>query len=212
MNINIIIESKEFNQGVYGIRWRYHQDENNVYWYNFDDVVDMLALKWKVGCKLYDEFLYGNEKIMFEDCNNSHKTYEETRFISSSGFDRLLNHENERHKQVRSAKLRLECRELNDELIAEVDKLYSLSHSPLQDYEAIGNSINKLYQLDSVQHALGLESDKEELVNEWRESLYNDEVDEVIMKRKNEEVKIYKKNPNYNGQSTCPSWLRSIVK
>ena len=73
--INTDICSKNFNQGVYDIRWRYHIDEIGMYWYNYDDVTTMLAIKRKVACKLYDEFLIDTEKVIFYDSNNDSPNY-----------------------------------------------------------------------------------------------------------------------------------------
>ena len=222
MIINTTIHSKEFNQGVYAIRWRYHVDEYGTYWYNFNDVVDMLALKWKVACKLYDEFLNDNEKIIFEDSNNDTINYSniETKFISSTGFDRLMKNEDERHNRVKEAKMRLEFGEYNNELTDEVNNLHLLINQPLKNHQEIISSIDKLYYSDYRQHAVDNCNDdviykndelKELLIKAYDEDrLVDFTIEEVSLNLKKRKV-LYKRKSKLQ-ESTCPSWLKSIVK
>lgn len=221
MFINTTICSKEFNQGIYAIRWRYHVDEYGTYWYNFNDVVDMLALKWKTACKLYDEFLNDNEKIIFEDSNNDCVDYRniETKFISSTGFDRLMKNEDERHNRVKEAKKRLEFGEYNNELTDDVYKLYELVNQPLKNHMEIIKSIDKLYYSDYRQCAINNLDDnivnktdelKEKIIKAYDEDrLIDFTIEEEIPTLNKRKNVVYKR---YTGPSTCPSWIRNVVK
>ena len=136
MTINTIIHSQNFDQGIFGINFRYHIDENGQYWYNFDDIVEVLALKWRVANKIYDDMINEEDKMVFEDSNNKNTNFVssvEYRFITSESFDMLLDHETERIKQVREAKLRLEFIDYRKELKEDIDKLNKLAESPLED-------------------------------------------------------------------------------
>lgn len=230
MVINTVIHSKEFNQGVYAIRWRYHVDEYGTYWYNFNDVVEILALKWKIASKLYDEFLYDNEKIIFEDSNNnSNELYctTETKFISSSGFDRLLDHENERHNRVRDAKLRLEFENYDGKLSEDVCNLYKLVNQPLKDHKEIIKSIDNLYYSDYRQSAIDNCNDdvvykNDDLKNMLIKAYDEDRLIDFTIEEEEEEDeersfnlkkrKIEYKRKRTTQESTCPSWLKNIVK
>lgn len=215
-----IIKSKEFTHGVYEIGWRYHQDELGVYWYNYSDVIDVIKLKWKEACKLYEEFLSDNEKFIFEDCNNNHHNYVETQFISSNGFDRLLQHENERNNTIRKIKLEMECKEFDDDLKQEVNNLQRLVNEPIMDFNKIGHSVDKLWHMKSVQQGMGLDSEKEELLESIRQDVYSfdyiDAMDIVFEIKKRPEDELEAKEVLYQRQipkeSSCPSWLKDVIR
>jgi hypothetical protein len=221
MNIETMIKSEDYDFGVYGISWKYHKDENGTYWYKFEDVVDVIKLKWKEACKLYDEFLTDDEKFTFEDCNNDLSLFNPTKFISSSGFDRLLQHEDERNNTIRKVKLQMECKKFDENLINEVNKLQKLvNHPTLVDYKLVGESVNKIYHMESIQHGLGLDPEKEELIEDIRKEIYDYDIDAVDivfeMKKKPEaddpEIReiLYQKHKDQ--ESTYPSWLKDILR
>ena len=221
MNIETMIKSENYDFGVYGISWKYHKDEDGVYWYKFDDVVNAMKLKWKVACKLYNEFLTDAEKFTFNDCNNNHYNYVETNFISSTGFDRLLQHEDERNNTIRKVKLQMECKEFDENLTNEVDSLYRLIHQPLVDYKLVGEAVNRIHSMETIQYSLGLDPEKEELLGDIREEVYNlDEIDAVDiifeMKKKpeadNSEYRELLYQKHRGQESTCPSWLKDIIR
>lgn len=216
-----MIKSKEFVHGMYEIGWRYHQDETGVYWYNYSDVIDVIQLKWKEACKLYEEFLKDNEKFTFEDCNNAHYNYVETQFISSDGFDRLLQHENERNNKIRKIKLEMECKEFDDDLKQEVDNLQRLVNEPLMDFNKIGHSVDKLWHMKSVQQGMGLNPEKEELLEDIRDEVYSfediDAIDLIFEMNKkpgadNQELREILYQRHKGQESTCPSWLKDVIR
>ena len=216
-----MIKSKEFTHGVYEIGWRYHQDEFGVYWYNYSDVINVIELKWKVACKLYNEFLKDDEKFTFEDCNNEFHEFNLTNFISSDGFDRLLQHENERNNKIRKIKLEMDCKEYVDELKHEIDNLQRLVNEPIMDFNKIGDSVDRLWHMKSVQQGIGLDFEKEELLEDIRNEVYSldyiDAVDVIFeMKKKpgtdDPEIRelLYQKHKGQ--ESTCPSWLKEVIR
>ena len=224
MTINTIIHSQNFDQEIFGINFRYHIDENGQYWYNFDDIVEVLALKWRVANKIYDDMINEEDKIVFEDSNNKNTNFVssvEYRFITSESFDMLLDHETERIKQVREAKLRLEFIDYRKELKEDIDKLNKLAESPLEDLLEIARRIDKVYNSEPIKEILikdkNLDPSKEKLIEEIREDIYEYMDEETY----DVEVQFIKKRPEYNKQvryrkhkveSTCPSWLKSVVK
>ena len=224
MTINTIIHSQNFDQGIFGINFRYHIDENGQYWYNFDDIVEVLALKWRVANKIYDDMINEEDKMVFEDSNNknTHSVLSaEYRFITSESFDMLLDHETERIKQVREAKLRLEFIDYRKELKEDIDKLNKLAESPLEDLLEIARRIDKVYNSEPIKEILikdkNLDPSKEKLIEEIREDIYEYMDEETY----DVELQFIKKRPEYNKQvryrkhkieSTCPSWLKSVVK
>ena len=224
MTINTIIHSQNFDQGIFGINFRYHIDENGQYWYNFDDIVEVLALKWRVANKIYDDMINEEDKIVFEDSNGKNTNFvssAEYRFITSESFDMLLDHETERIKQVREAKLRLEFVDYRKELKEDIDKLNKLAESPLEDLLEIARRIDKVYNSDPIKEILikdkNLDPSKEKLIEEFREDVYeymDEETYEI-------EIQLIKKKSDCDKQiryrkhkieSTCPSWLKDVVK
>ena len=224
MTINTIIHSQNFDQGIFGINFRYHIDENGQYWYNFDDIVEVLALKWRVANKIYDDMINEEDKIVFEDSNGKNTNFvssAEYRFITSESFDMLLDHETERVKQVREAKLRLEFVDYRKELKEDINKLNKLAESPLEDLLEIARKVDKVYNSEPIKEILikdkNLDPSKEKLIEEFREDVYEYMDEETY----DVEVQFLKKRPEYNKQvryrkhkieSTCPSWLKDVVK
>lgn len=224
MTINTIIHSQNFDQGIFGINFRYHIDEYGRYWYNFDDIVEVLALKWRVANKIYDDMINEEDKIIFEDSNDKNTNFvtsSKYRFITSESFDMLLDHETERIKQVREAKLRLEFVDYRKELKEDIDRLNKLAGSPLEDLLEIARRIDKVYNSDPIKEILikdkNLDPSKEKLIEEFREDVYEYMDEETY----DVEVQFIKKRPEYNKQvryrkhkieSTCPSWLKDVVK
>ena len=225
MTINTIIHSQNFDQGIFGINFRYHIDENGQYWYNFDDIVEVLALKWRVANKIYDDMINEEDKILFEDSNDKNTNFVSSskyRFITSESFDMLLDHETERIKQVREAKLRLEFVDYRKELKEDINKLNKLAESPLEDLLEMARRIDKVYNSDPIKEILikdkNLDPSKEKLIEEFREDVYEYMDEETY----DVEVQFIKKRPEYNNtqvryrkhkiESTCPSWLKDVVK
>ena len=224
MTINTIIHSQNFDQGIFGINFRYHIDENGQYWYNFEDIVEVLGIKWRVANKIYDNMLNEDDKIIFKDSNNKNTCFNsniEYNFITSESFDRILENETERVKQVKEAKLRLEFVDYRKELKEDIDKLNKLAESPLEDLLEIARRIDKVYNSDPIKEILikdkNLDPSKEKLIEEFREDVYEYMDEETY----DVEVQFIKKRPEYNKQvryrkhkieSTCPSWLKSVVK
>ena len=224
MTINTIIHSQNFDQGIFGINFRYHIDENGQYWYNFDDIVEVLALKWRVANKIYDDMINEEDKILFEDSNDKNTNFVSStayRFITSESFDMLLDHETERVKQVREAKLRLEFIDYRKELKEDIDRLNKLATSPLEDLIEIARKVDKVYNSEPIKEILikdkNLDPSKEKLIEEFREDVYEYMDEETY----DVEVQFIKKRPEYNKhiryrkhkiESTCPSWLKDVVK
>ena len=224
MTINAIIHSQNFDQEIFGIRFRYHVDENGQYWYNFEDIVEVLGIKWRVANKIYDSKINENDKIIFSDSNNDsiNDCNLDFKFITSESFDMLLDHETERFNQVREAKLRLEFVDYRKELKEDIDRLNKLAASPLEDLLEIARGIDKVYNSEPIKEILikdkNLDPSKEKLIEEFREDVYeymDEETHDV-------EVQFIKKRPEYNNtqvryrkhkiESTCPSWLKDVVK
>ena len=225
MTINTIIHSQNFDQGIFGINFRYHIDENGQYWYNFDDIVEVLALKWRVANKIYDDMINEEDKIIFEDSNNKNTNFVSSikyRFITSEAFDIILKNNSERIKQVREAKLRLEFVDYRKELKEDIDRLNKLAASPLEDLLEIARKVDKVYNSEPIKEILikdkNLDPSKEKLIEEFREDVYEYMDEETY----DVEVQFIKKRPEYNNtqvryrkhkiESTCPSWLKEVVK
>lgn len=224
MTINTIIHSQNFDQEIFGINFRYHIDENGQYWYNFDDIVEVLALKWRVANKIYDDMINEEDKMVFEDSNNKNTNFVssvEYRFITSESFDMLLDHETERIKQVREAKLRLEFIDYRKELKEDIDKLNKLAGSPLEDLLEIARRIDKVYNSEPIKEILikdkNLDPSKEKLIEEIREDIYeymDEETYEIEMQliKKKSDCDKQVRYRKHKVESTCPSWLKSVVK
>lgn len=195
----------------------YVDNETGVWWYAFMDVLNSINFSRRAGEKHYYK-IDDCDKCNFYDKGFINDYGEnmpsERSFISYNALMNLLNRNFKRMNAFAKVVNKLygykEIKSSNDgieEAVCNLRHCYDTG-----DLEGIFIEAEKLVNSEVGMVMLNKDKDKEELVNEWSEALYNDEIDEVIMKRKDEEVKIYKKNPNYNGQSTCPSWLRSIVK
>lgn len=195
----------------------YVDNETGIWWYAFMDVLNSINFSRKAGEKYYYKIddcdkcdFY--DKGFIDEYGDNHPS--ERSFISYNALMNLLDRNFKRMnafaKVVNKVYGYKEIKSSNDgieEAVCNLRHCYDIG-----DLEGVFIEAEKLVNSEVGMVMLNKDKDKEELVNEWCEALYNDEIDEVIMKRKNEEVKIYKKNSNYNGQSTCPSWLRDIVK
>ena len=223
MTINTIIHSQNFDQAIFGIRFRYHVDENGQYWYNFEDIVEVLGIKWRVANKIYDSKINENDKIIFSDSNNDgiNDCNLDFKFITSESFDMLLDHETERIKQVREAKLRLEFVDYRKELKEDIDKLNKLAESPLEDLLGIARRIDKVYNSEPIKEILikdkNLDPSKEKLIEEFREDVYeymDEETYEIEIQliKKKSDCDKHVRYRRHNVESTCPSWLKSVVK
>lgn len=215
------------------VEFKYWIDANNNWWYCYEDICEMIELGHKKSRKILDEFLYEEEKCLCEDLNNfnSHgcQSSQVRDFITSEAVHRLIQRNNERNnniiKAIDNLETKLDSQELyNNELNPKLKKLKNQLNASYCDYEEIFIQIHDLMQTDSAKDILYkaniIDKEKEEIVDECREVIYNyDDIDDIYF---DGVVKLNKRNDSYrqrvirqlskSKESTCPKWLINIVK
>ena len=102
----------------------------------------------------------------------------------------------------------------------EVNNLQRLVNEPIMDFNKIGYSVDKLWHMKSVQQGMGLDSEKEELLESIRQDVYSfdyiDALDIVFEMKKRPEDELEVKEVLYQRQipkeSSCPSWLKDVIR
>lgn len=234
------ITSIDFKKYIGKIRveFKYWIDENNKWWYCYDDITTILELSARAADKLLSEYILEDEKIIYEDRNTYNECYDNNviqarQFISSEAVHRLVHRNNERNnrliKTINNLESDFKSNELYDDNVRDLcDSLATtISNGKFQnfyDYEEVFAQAYELVQTPTAQDILDkvgkIDKEKEELVYEFRDYIYDDYYDEIeinvhLSKRKDcesdEERELrYKKNKNI--ASTMPSWLKDVVK
>ena len=204
---------------------RYLIDENNVYWYIYDEITDILMLTDRAKTNIYNNWLKTNEKdIIIYKKPLSEETFR-SKFITIEGLSRLINRNNKRANNILKAIINNESTESvdYDEFNNNLTELYHKMQN--DDYVGITQSIRDIKSSNTFKDILckydiNYKRENEDLIDEFRNYIYDDyyddiEIDVKLTKRKDNELdeeKEIKYKRNKDKKSTCPSWLKEIVK
>jgi hypothetical protein len=206
------------------VQIRYHI-LNNEFWYSYQDLCKQVGLNENIAHTWLNRDIAESDKIVFEDRNNYDKhgiqhttpmdfvTSEVAHMIVKQHSDYVTARDKNILKAINNLEYRCdenydELKEMSDLIINSFNKC-DYEEAICQCYDFINTDCarNVLEQRDKIV------KEKEELLDMIRYELYDDDYEEIIMKPKsNNETKVFKKRHKYNGESTCPSWIRNIVK
>ena len=198
----------------------FHIDESGDYCRDYDKICEVLIIPKRTKDNWFSKFEVEGMATVFSDLSNSNRC---TKFITTEAYNMMINREYEKargilkefivHETKESddfSEFKYELNELkrsfnSDDMIDSICAIRDISNS--NAYKEALSKYDKKYDLD-----------KEKIVDEFREDIYDNDVEEVqwnmLRKKKDaptsEEIKKkYKKN---KGNSTCPSWIKDLIK
>jgi hypothetical protein len=204
----------------------YVDNETGAWWYAFMDVLNSINFSRKAGEKYYYE-IDDCDKCNFYDKGFVNDYGEnmpsERSFISYNALMNLLDRNFKRMnafaKVVNKVYGYKEIKSSNDgieEAVCNLRHCYDIG-----DLEGVFIEAEKLVNSEVGTVMLNKDKDKEEIIeqtDDQRQELI-DAYDEgrlieykIRPKEESDGMILYKKHPNCHKESTCPSWLRSIVK
>lgn len=203
---------------------RFFIDENDVYWYNYDELANMLMLTKRAKDDIY-KGLNNYEKTVFSDSNYIIGGNVRSKFITTDAVSRIINRNNRKANNILKTIINNESTDCND--YSEFDSCLNQLYSSIRMNDTVGivQSIRDISTSDTFKDTLckydrNYKREYEDLVDEFRNYIYDDYYDEIeidvkLCKRKEsesyEERELeYKRNKN--NKLTCPSWIRNVVK
>lgn len=189
---------------------KHHKDELGNHWYDYRDLCDEVLIPDRERKNIFYNWI--------DECDRKEVRFDCSlvKLISAEGFRQIIERNFERGMKIYKDLINLEFRgeefdnlkDKFDELgkaisngdVMEIFNNFELIHSDVEYKEALCN-YNPNFNMYN-----------EAVIENIRYEMYNDQTDEIILKKKGCDQVIFKKNPKYNGQSTCPSWLRDVVK
>lgn len=232
------IESSNYEREINGVMvtYRYWVSVENVFWYSYDDICDFLELNDRTKNYLYENKINDNDKESTYD-TNSQDNYNYSRndlvkWISSNAIHQLIKRNNKRQHVLMKSINNLECVEdahttydEGIELRGRLERAFKAYNE--DDYEECFGQMYVMTNTKTVKdtlHKIGLiDIEKENIVDMIREDIYSydleeiDEIDLVVTKRKNlddeEQIKtMYSKRRKSGEKSSCPDWIKNVVK
>ena len=190
------VTSKNYNGVVEGvsISYRYFVNDQDVWWYCFDDIVEFIHMNENYANSLYNN-LPDNEKGIFEDYNyydEYGKCRAKTRsFVTSNVVRDFIERNNKRNNILIKSMNNLEFKEdahekyfEDDELANSIEKLHDALHN--KDYEEMANQIYDIYHSESTYNILdkfkdGFDKEIEYAVDMIRDKLYEEDIKCILM-------------------------------
>lgn len=233
--ITITSETYEEWNKLYGkMSIKYWIDNNNVYWYAYEDICDILELKNQIANKLYNTIVNEEEKCVTYDRNNfdHHNVHQETvrEWITSDALRRLIKRNNDRNnlliKTINNLEVVCDSHDLYEEdedLVAKIKATVQAANA--RDYEVYYYLLNEQCKSKTCRDVLDklgvINKQNEEIVDEFRKDLYDpycEEIEWCVVTKKpetpNEEERrtLYKKHKEEGKKSTCPTWLKDCLR
>ena len=214
-------------------------DENNVRWYDFEKLVNSLKIKYGYANELYGEIEDCN-KDKFEVLSKYGRS-EKKRFITSEAICKLLNSARESLIVVNdflNAIIKDEKHESVDYDVYEQQVVILSNAINLHDDENICKAARQIMKTDVCKNTLDkldptFDKEKEELIEAIRCDIYNaeseilavdlimeididnEESNETMYKRPdadNHELREILYQRHKGQESSCPSWLKEIIR
>ena len=226
--MNKQIESKWYINTEDYMSFRYYLDNDGL-WFNYKDLYKLLYISGRKAEGMYNDLYEGNKKIYKElDCVT--QIVERIQFINLAGVKQIEQRNTERfgllYKNINllGQQLDLENPNVTNNIVfnSHVDMVLTEINSGEKDYDRLAFYAKSVCDSKEVQKlkCRGYDSEKEEIIEEFRNDIYDNDVEEIswnVVKRRNndefeETEKLYKKNRAENKESSCPSWLRYVVK
>lgn len=207
--------------------FNYWIDNNDVYWFSYDDICENLEFSSKKSKYYFAHSIDDCDKCTIYVLNFRNKFNEEYKatkdFITYNAMMNLIDRNNRRNnsfvKVVHSLYTRIESHYNYDE-DEKINKLaYELNENKNnRNYEDMFINIHELYHTETCRDVLDkagvIDKDVEELLDLIRTDIvYFNNLNEIEMTLINDEEDFAQVTFTKNSkESTCPSWLRDIVK
>lgn len=226
--MNKQIESKWYINTEDYMSFRYYLDNDGL-WFNYKDLYELLYISGRKAEGMYNDLYEGNRRI-YKDFNPLNNSHDEMQFINLAGVKQIEQRNTERfgllYKNINllGQQLDLENPNVTNNIVfnSHVDMVLTEINSGEKDYDRLAFYAKSVCESKEVQKlkCRGYDSEKEEIIEEFRNDIYDNDVEEIswnVVKRRNndefeETEKLYKKNRAENKESSCPSWLRYVVK
>lgn len=208
------VTSKNYNGVVEGISisYRYFVNDQDVWWYCFDDIVEFIHMNEKYANMLYDKEIPEDSKEMWEDWNNFEENgsyyTKPRRFVTSEVVRQFIERNNQRNNVLIKSINNLEFKEdacekyFEDEELLEYMKKFDKAYHK-NDYEELANCVYEMYHTDTMYDILdkykeGFDKEIEQAVDKIREKLYEDDIKYILLESDEISSKLIK---NDNGWS-----------
>lgn len=227
----MLIEERKYYNEDFDMFIRYHIDTDGV-WYNYYDICELLEynenkMKYNYD-KLIDEINKREYEVEYED-NRGNIRKRCTGFINTIAAYELLKRNEERNRRIRfcigDIELYHGIRQDNDEnnhcLKVNLNLMKSEFESDEPNLEALKAYSKAVYDSPQIQKIINtnyydfeteeefewydysIEMMKEEICN----AIDNNELEQIVLKKRNSDRITFKLK-----ESSCPSWLRNVVK
>lgn len=191
---------------------KHFKDENNNHWYDYKDLCNEMLIPNREYSNIFYKWIPEYDRIEIDV--EGHRSI--VKYISAEGFRKLVERNFERGMSIYNDLLNLEFRGREfDNLKSKFNDLENaLSNGNVMD---IFNNIEMIHSDIEYKEALckynpNMDIYVEAVVENIRYEMYEESIDEIILVKEGCEKLTFKKNPKCHKESTCPSWLRNIVK
>lgn len=207
------------------IQW--YEDVDGI-WYKMEDLASAFGYNeslikdtWEKQIDDQDKRLYKEE---YKDLKNNTRIGE-CRYINTKALFKLLDRYESVVGKLRKHVCKIERErgyinetdDKNQRLKVNLGILDECINNPDYDYDRLYNVSKEILEAELIQQIYYSNPVKEEIISKFREDVYSyDDYEEISWNMKpidNEEVnKVYKRHPKCNEVSTCPNWIRDVIK
>lgn len=199
-----------------------YQDDNGIYWYDYKAMCEKLFITYDKSREMYKYWLNDEEKQTFS-VNICGDRFITLQFISTEGMGRVINRNNEHANNFMRTIIQSETStDEYEELRNDINKIQQQMNC--KDVLGAMQTIKDIYLSEDYMEAMD-KYDKnynkynELMIDEYRGFVYDNNVEEIELNVKmypregiNNYNIVYKKNPKCKENSTCPEWIRNVVK
>jgi hypothetical protein len=185
------------NNDMLFVRW--YLDENAVLWFNYKDLYEYLYLSGRKAVGMYKDLNEIN-KHMFADLNNDNDTnrHIETPFINEEGIKEIEDKNNNRFKLLYK---NLNVIRYNASL---TDNYREKSYKDVMKEflcEAIDNDELVEFTVKESKYELDFKQDDEGIMFMYKKEIPNEEEERIVKYKRHE-----------GRGTTCPVWLKDVIK
>lgn len=221
------VEVEYYTNWDLGIEFKYFIDEYGVFWYNYEDICNLLDFEYdtRKANQILKEYVNENDKMMC-GVKNYGNHYNENRnvnreFINTQAVNFLIERNNKRNSTILSAIHDLESMNLIKENVdyEEWEKRLDIMFEARmkKQYEELAFQIHQLDRMETTRCILDkagvIDKEKEGMLDILHDEVYSYDPEYVeikLAKRVKENEAESKTVPL--SKSTCPEWLMDVVK
>lgn len=182
---------------------RYYVDENAVIWYNYKDICEKVNLDGRKAIGMYKDLSEGERQIFF-DLNNEHNknNYYESPFITEEGLYKIEKQVVEKfgiiYKNMCKIKQKAKSTD-NYQIKTEKDVIKDFICDAVDKDALIDFTVDERI----LRNTLDYEYDESGCITMYKKEIHNEEEGRIMK---------YKKHKESGGKSSCPSWLKDVIK